>query len=337
MSQSLEDLVRSVQHEQAERAVDPRRVLAALPQLRVRAVRRRRLILAGVAAVVAAVVAVPVFALRQGPAPQPPSATPGPSVSPALSQLVPLKYSPGWLPAGYTEYQRVTRPPALLFRTWGTAPSKSPLISQPAGRLSMSVAAAEDSDATKGTGGETVDINGVSGVYRTEEAPRVSWRIGGTSIVLSTPETSLSRDTLLRIARSVRPDPAAMEPPLAVRVPAGQSVVGQFVAGFSAGGWLATTTLGELTPSGRLAVLGASISVGTMTRAPAGGTALRVAGHPARYVRNKHSATGHYLVVDLGGSLNLTVHSEDLDRPAIVALAESAGTPNPGAIAWIGR
>jgi hypothetical protein len=106
--------------------------------------------------------------------------------------------------------------------------------------------------------------------------------------------------------------------------------------GFSAGGWLATTSLGELAPDGRLAVLGPSISVGTMTRAPGGGTVLRVAGHPARYVRNKASATGHYLVVDLGGGLDLTVYSDELDQPAIVALAEAVDPPNLGTVAWIG-
>jgi hypothetical protein len=335
MSQSLEDLVRAVQHEQAERAVDPRRVLAALPQRRVRAVRRRRLVLAGVAAAVAAVVAVPVFALRQGPAPQPPSATPGPSVSPAPGQLVPLKYSPGWLPAGYAEYSRTIRPPGSLNRAWAAAPPTSPVrLSELTGILSMTVGGA--ADATEDASGETVDINGVRGVYRAEEPSRVTWQLDGTRISIGMLKPLLPKDTLLRIARSVRPDPAAMELPLTMRVPAGQSIAGQSMTGVSAGEWLATTTLGELTPSGGLAELGATISVGTMTRASAGGTALRVAGHPARYVRNTASRTGHFLVVDLDGGLKLTVYSEDLDQPALVALAEAVNPPNPGAVAWIG-
>jgi len=297
----------------------------------VRAIRRRRLVLAATAAAVVAVVAVPVFALRQDPAPQPPS------VSPALNQLVPLKYSPGWLPAGYAEYNRVTRPPARLTRAWAAAPPKSPVrISELTGILSMTVRGAEDEDATEDASGETVDINGVRGVYRAEEPSSVTWQLGGTRISIGSIAPLLSRDTLLRIARSVRPDPAVMEWPLTTRVPAGQSIVGQSVTGGSAGQWLASATFGELTPSGRLAVLGASIDVGTMTRAPAGGTALRVAGHPARFVLSKASRTGRYLVVDLGGGLKLTVYSDKLGQPAIVALAEAVGPPKPGGAAWIG-
>lgn len=337
MSQSLEDLIRAAQHQQAERAVHPQRVLAALPQRRARAARRQRLVLAVTAAAVAAVVAVPVFALRQGAAaPQPPSATPGPRVSPALNQPVPLKYSPGWLPAGYAEYGRGIRQPASLSRLWAAAPPKSPVsTSDLTGTLSMTVGGAANATEAAG-GGETVDINGVRGVYRAEEPSRVTWQLDGTRISIGMLKPLLPKDTLLRIARSVRPDPAVMEWPLTMRVPDGQSIAGRSVAGVSAGQWLASTTLGELNPRGGLKVLGPSIDVGTMTRAPAGGTKLTVAGHPARYVRNNASRTGRYLVVDLDGGLKLTVYMQEPDQSAMVALAEAVDPPKPGGAAWIG-
>jgi hypothetical protein len=79
-----------------------------------------------------------------------------------------------------------------------------------------------------------------------------------------------------------------------------------------------------------------SVHVGTVTQAPAGGAALHVAGRPARYQYAEVPEAGHYLVVDLGGGLLLTVFSMDLDQSAIVALAEAAEPPNPGAAGWIG-
>lgn len=338
MSQSLEDLIRAAQHQQAERAVHPQRVLAALPQRRARAARRQRLVLAVTAAAVAAVVAVPVFALRQGAAaPQPPSATPGPRVSPAVTGLVPLKYSPGWLPAGYAEYHRTARSPARVIRAWSAAPPRpGPGLNYHlllTGTLWMTVGATEDEP--KATAGETVDINGVSGRYSGGDSPGVTWQLGGFTIDIGTEGPVLSRDTMLRIARSVRPDPTAMELPLTVRLPAGTAITDQSVEGVSAGEWFARTELGE-PGTGRMVFSGTWIGVGTLTRAPAGGTALRVAGHPARYVPPKAPEAAHFLVLDLGDGLKLTVASLHLDQPAMVALAEAADTPNPGVTGWIG-
>lgn len=336
MNQSLEDLVRAAQQEQAERAVDPQRVLAALPQRRAQVVRRRRLVLAVAAVAVAAVVAVPIVMLRQGPAPQPPSVTPGPSVSAADTRFVLLEFSPAWLPPGYAEYYRTIRPSEGITRIWGSATPKSPLlIDDLPGRLSMTVVATEDAQLSEEAGGETVDINGIRGVYRAEGFPGVSWPVGASTIEIRSAEPVLARDTMLRIARSVRPDPAGMELPFAVPLPAGQVIAAQSVSGVSPGNWHAVTDLGEQDPGGDISASGTSISVGTVTQAPAGGATLRVAGQPARYLYAEVPEAGHYLVVELGGGLLLTVFSMDLDQPAIVALAESAGPPNPRAVGWI--
>jgi hypothetical protein len=164
----------------------------------------------------------------------------------------------------------------------------------------------------------------------------VIWQLGGSTIEIRAVDPGMARDTMLRIARSVRPDPATMEMVFAVRVPAGQVIAARTVAGISAGKWLATTDLGEEDPSGDVVASGASVGVGTVTRAPAGGTTLRVAGHPARYLYSEVPEAGHYLVVDLGGGLKLTAFSPDLDQPAIVALAEAVDPPNLGTVAWIG-
>jgi hypothetical protein len=339
MSQSLEDLVRAAQHEQAERAVDPQRVLAALPQRRARVVRRRRLVLALAAAAVVAVLA-PVLALRPGPPPQPPSVTPSPvpSVTGPQSRFVPLEFSPGWLPAGYAEYYRSIRPREGLIRVWGSAPPPSPLlIDDVPRRLSMTVAAAGESEVTRDESDETVEINGSSGGYRTDGPPGVYWQTGGFTIEIRADQPGITRDTMLRIARSVRSDPAGTELPMVVGIPAGQVSVAQSVTGVSPGEWLAVTDLGEEDPFGSAVASGTSVSVGTVTPAPAGGTSLRVGGRPARHLYAEVPEGGHYLVVELGGGLRLTVFSLDLDRPAMVALAEAAGAPNPTALTWIGR
>jgi hypothetical protein len=112
--------------------------------------------------------------------------------------------------------------------------------------------------------------------------------------------------------------------------------VAQSVTGVSPGEWLAVTDLGEEDPFGSAVASGTSVSVGTVTPAPAGGTSLRVGGRPARHLYAEVPEGGHYLVVELGGGLRLTVFSLDLDRPAMVALAEAAGAPNPTAFRWIG-
>ncbi|MFI7545867.1 hypothetical protein [Actinoplanes sp. NPDC049599] len=337
MSRSIEDLVRAAQHEQAERAVDPRRILAALPQRRVRAVRRRRLALTLAAAAVVAVAAVPAFVLRDGPAPQPPSVTPNPSVSAVDTRLVPLEFSPGWLPPGYAEYYRTVRPGAGLTRMWASAAPKSPLLMDDApDRLVMTVVATADAEVTRDEGDQPVDINGISGSYRPAGQPGVYWQAGAVTIEIRTDEPGLPQATLLRIARSVRPDPAALRLPFTVRPPADRVVASQTVKGVSPGEWLAVTDFGELDPFGDIVASGTSISIGTVTPAPSGGTSLRVAGHPARYRYSELPEPGNYLIVDLGNGLQLTVYSMELDRPAIVALAESAGSPEPGAAAWTG-
>jgi len=337
MSQSIEDLVRAAQHQQAERAADPRRILAALPQRRVQVVRRRRLVLAVAAAAVAVVAAVPVFALREGPAPQPPSVTPSPSVSAVGTGFPPLRFSPGWLPTGYAEYYRTVRPSAGLTRIWASAAPKSPLLLDDVpGRLSMNVVATPDAEVTRDEGDEAVDINGIGGAYRTDGPPGVYWEVDGFTIEIRADQPGLSKDTVLRMARSVRPDPAGTEMPFEMRVPAGRVVAAQSVQGGSPGSWLAVTDLGEQDPGGDVSASGTSISVGTVTSAPGGGTTLRVAGHSARYLYSEIPEAGHYLVVDLGGGLLLTVVSPELDQPAIVALAEAVGMPGPPAVAWIG-
>jgi hypothetical protein len=338
MSQSLEDLVRAAQQQQAERAVDPQRVLDALPQCRARVVRRRRLVLAVAAAAVIAVLA-PMLALRPGAAPQPPSVIPSPvpSVTGPESRFVPLEFSPGWLPAGYAEYHRSIRPAEGLIRVWGSAPPPSPLlIDVVPRRLSMTVAATADAEVTPQESDETVDINGSSGRYRSDGPPGVYWQTGGFTIEIRADRPGLTRDTMLRIARSVRPDPAGTELPMVVGIPAGQVSVAQSVTGVSPGEWLAVNDLGEEDPFGSAVASGTSVSIGTVTPAPAGGTSLRVGGRPARHLYAQVPEGGHYLVVELGGGLRLTVFSLDLGRPAMIALAEGAGAPNPTALSWIG-
>jgi hypothetical protein len=295
----------------------------------VQAVRRRRLVLAAAAIAVAGVVAVPVAV--NAPRPEPSAVVP-------LS--VPLAYSPGRLPAGYAEYHRSVQPATgAIVRGWASAAPPSPLlIDDVPGRITMTVVATANAEVTKDPGDRAADINGAAGRYRTEGPSGVYWVTGGFTIEIRGDDAGPSNAVLLDMARSVRPDPAPLRMPFGVRLPAGQQIVAQTVQGTSPTAWLALVDLGEPDPEGGdISATGTSIKVGTMTPAVAGGTALQVAGHPARYLYAEVPEAGNYLVVELGNGLLLTVYAMDLDQPAIIALAEATGLADAGTVTWLGR
>ena len=121
MTREIEDLIRTVQEIQADRAAPADRIRAALPG-RAAVARRRRYGLVGatvVAAAVAAAVSVPVLALRGGgpatstvtgasTAPTPAGPTPSPTVAAALPTALALGFRPTWTPPGLGERIRMT-------------------------------------------------------------------------------------------------------------------------------------------------------------------------------------------------------------------------------------
>ncbi|MET0496316.1 MAG: hypothetical protein ABW000_24580 [Actinoplanes sp.] len=332
MSQSIEDLVRAAQQEQADRAVDPQRILAALPQRRAQVVRRRRFTLAVAAVAVAAVAAVPVIALRGGPAPIPPSVTPTPSSpsepAPAPNTYVPLRYKPTWLPVGYQEYYRNSRLEGSS-RVWYRDAPTGPLDHDgPMFFLNVDLEAPETA-----TGAQPVDIDGVRGTYL-PEGHMITWPGGGFALTVGALNQTPSKATLLRIARSVRLDTEVFRIPFrAPEPPPGLTQVDYNVSGVNPEGWVGEIVFGD-DPQGIVGDV--SITMGTATRAPQGGTNLRVAGRPARYVKAPSPRENYFLVVELGAGRLLTVSSSLLSQAEMIKLAEGTGPVTAAALPWIG-
>lgn len=336
MSQSIEDLVRAAQHEQADRAVDPQRILAALPGRRVQVVRRRRFTLAIAAVAVAAVAAVPVIVLRGGPAPTPPSVTPAPSVTPTLESepapppntYVPLRYEPTWLPDGYKEYFRNSRLEGSS-RVWSRDKPDRPLEKDgPMFFLNVDLEAPETAQ-----GAEQVDVDGVRGTYL-PEGHMITWPGGGFALTVGALNQTPSKATLLRVARSVRLDAEIFKIPFrAPQPPPGLTQVDFNVSGVNPQGWVGEVVFGD---DPQAFVGDVSITVGMETRAPKGGTNLQVAGHPARYVKAPDPKVSYFLVVELGAGRLLTVSAGTLSQAEMIELAAGTGPVTAAVLPWIG-
>ena len=195
---NIDDLIRETVRRQEELAVDPDRVRAALPA---RAARRRRArtraMLATVAAAVTVAVAVPVIALRDN----------DPAVSATSRQVtIPLRYRPTWLPDGMVEkFRGVSYLAPGTYRMWESTAPPSAERSNPNVLLSASPSAPDDVDREP-----NIDINGTPGYYG---GGSVIWRVDGdTKLVVA--QSGLTEEDMLRIARSVEPDPTRMRLPL---------------------------------------------------------------------------------------------------------------------------
>jgi len=235
----IDDLIRDAVRRQEELAVDPERILTALPARTAR--RRRTFTVAAITAVaVAAAVTVPVVILREpsagGPATSPTSQTSTDALPPAVASA-PLRYRPTWLPAGFVERSRSVpvSDPALPKVTTDRLWKRTSLDDGELGHLGLSVWDVSEDDTERpppsltGADGKpadrsAVDINGSSGRYDNDI---VTWQVGHTKLMLYAPGAGLTKNEMLRVARSVRPDPASLRIPLRVNwLPDG--VLGEF-------------------------------------------------------------------------------------------------------------
>jgi hypothetical protein len=182
--------------------------------------------------------AVPVIALRAptpgGDSPAASSTAPttaGPT-EPAIPGLAtgPLRYRPTWLPEGMVERSRaipLSTPQGqkdttdrqwkplsagdgetghLGLTSWDFVPS--------AGDTAAPPVASGEGDSGDVAPTQNVDINGMPGTYDTE---MVTWQVDAdTKIMLYGPGTGLSKEDMLRVARSVEPDPTRLRAPLRV-------------------------------------------------------------------------------------------------------------------------
>ncbi|HYN96454.1 MAG TPA: hypothetical protein VES42_21645 [Pilimelia sp.] len=360
MTRNLEEIVRSAQELQADRAVHAERVRAALPRRAARVARRRRAgMFVGVtaAAAVAAAVVVPTVLLRPDGAAQHQAGAPGGPASPAPvstavnlpaagTEVAPLalRYRLSWLPAGVRERLRTASPPdvpdGFVLRSW-TKNKVGPTADAKGARIELMVSDATARGALQANGGVQVDVGGKVGYYHGPEGDRKSyleWQPDKDTVLsVSQQDLDLSRADLLRAARSVVPDTARVAVPLAV--PPAFGLVGHVAfGGDSASSWQVSAS-GVATDRRQL-----SVSVGFASTAPAGGEKITVGGRPARLVVRKiegpaaktRGATGTmFLVVELGGGRLLTVVGDGMPRAEFLALAEGIRVTGVPDTSWL--
>jgi hypothetical protein len=193
---NIDDLIRDTVRSQEELAVDPDRVRAGLPARAARRQRvRTRAMLATVAAGVAVAVAVPVVILGD-------SGTVVTATAPQATLA--LEYGPTWLPDGLVEnFRGATYFIPGVTRMWrSTAPESA---DRPNPGLTMLVRPASPDDVDRAP---NVDINGVPGYFGEGS---VIWEVGDTKFVIA---GRFPDADMLRIARSVKPDPTRMRLPV---------------------------------------------------------------------------------------------------------------------------
>lgn len=193
---NIDDLIRDTVRSQEELAVDPDRVRAGLPARAARRQRARtRTMLATVAAGVAVAVAVPVVILGDN----------GTVETAAVPQAtMPLQYRPTWLPDGYVEDFRGTPSSGPgVGRGWRSTAPESADRSNPHITMVVSPRSPENVDRAP-----NVDINGVPGYLG---GGSVIWDVGKTRFLIAAP---FPEEDMLRIARSVEPDPTRIRLPV---------------------------------------------------------------------------------------------------------------------------
>jgi hypothetical protein len=158
----------------------------------------------------------------------------------SLPTSIPLRFAPEWVPPQWAEYGRrawADEGEAGAARTW----SATPTLAQ--GELKGNRFELSYRRASGGLeGGTPVDINGRPGmVLWDEDKSTVEWLADADTVVsLRQWGNRIGETDLLRIARSVRPDPAVMTVPLHVSpVPAGYTPIGLEISGRSPGSWQA--------------------------------------------------------------------------------------------------
>jgi hypothetical protein len=372
MTTSTEDLLRQAMQRQAERAPDPDRVRAALPQRAARRTRRRYGSVAGglVAAAALTAFAVPVLAFDDAPtgggagpgAPASPSASADAGVPPAPA-AVDLRYRPTWLPAGLTERSRtVPIGPGNGYdgpvRIWKRANAAAG-FDMGGSRLEFGVVAARNGTDPFDDGGEVVDVNGrqgrLSGTVAGDGKSSVHWLIDPQTVIfIHNVEAGVSDTDLLKIARSVQADTGQVPVPMRFGwLPTGMAPLTAQISGNSAARWQL-----EISAHGKQAAApvngvdkkmtsadrGLYAKLGATTDAPEGGESITVGGRPARIIvrpieqpmptRMEHA----WVVVELASGLKLTVFTviPDVSREDLLAAAAAVQVGAVPDLGWLG-
>jgi len=371
MTVPIEELIRDAQERQANRAVHPDRIRAALPARRRRAVRQRRLGMVAVCAAVAgaaAVVTVPTVllnghgkgngaAVAGAPAPSQasPSAVP-PSQQPTPPTIAPvaLGYTVGSPPAGLLERSRSASSgnslnPALQTRMWSAQPADE------YGDLKGSrlVLYAQQTTGSGQVSGVTpITVGGKAGWYDGIDAPdksSVSWKAdAGTLLILEQHGLNLSRTALVGIAESVRPDTASLAPVATFGwLPGTFSVQDVALSANSNTSWRGDIDLESTSgqdPHGRsLAGPSLFVTVGTSSTETGSGEPVSVRGRTGKLITDPATAPEPRLtlVVDLGDGTWLTVSARypvtaPVSKDDVLHVAEALQLAPPD-LSWTGR
>jgi hypothetical protein len=374
MNGTMEDLLRQALQRQAERAVDPARVRAALPSRAARRTRRRFGSLAAGLAAAAALTAfaVPVLGLDDaptggtgaGPAASPSASASAPAPAQVTPEAVAMRYKPTWLPAGLRERARtVPVGPGNAYdgpvRIWKPAGAEGG-TDKGGSRLEFGAIGLKDGANQFGDFGRQVDVNGRLGrlVGSADTKSYVHWLIDPQTVIfIHNVSLGLSDDDLLRVARSVQPDPGQLPIPLRLGwLPTGMAPFSAEVAGDSASRWQVEITAMGQPPAGPPAQPtaakdkeGASSGerwiyarLGPATDAPAGGEAVDVGGRPARVVARAGEGPvpfeHTYVVVALDSGLTLTVHAmvPEVSRADLLAVAAAIDVASAPDLSWLG-
>jgi hypothetical protein len=315
VSTSIEELVRQAQHRQAERALPVERILAGMPARARRRVRQRRYRTAVAAAAGLIVLAggtVPLVARRGG-------STGGTrSGSTVAADAVPLRYRPAWLPPGLGERRRAstlgpgTGPrTATVERTWTRQAA-------PRSRLTLSIRPVRDNTVPTRPGGEATDIRGRTGYLHDDPASSrsyVEWMVDVSHVAtVEQMGLGLSDADLVRVAESVRPDPAVLDPAVRIEwLPDDMTLDSVEIGGDGPDSWMLSRVANDRAKTGRSLV----VSLTTHVELD-GGTPLTVGGRPARWWNGADqppsdkpgavtAPTRNVLIVDRGDGRWLTV------------------------------
>lgn len=369
MTVPIEELIRDAQERQANRAVHPDRIRAALPARRRRAVRQRRLGMVAVCAAVAgaaAVVTVPTLALNghgnaaaRAGAPAPGQASPSavpPSQQPTPPTIAPvaLGYTIGSPPAGLVERSRsagsgTSLNPALQTRMWSAQPVDE-YGDLKGSRLVLDVQQTTGSGQYAGV--TPITLGGKPGWYDGIDAPdksSVSWKPdAGTLVTLEQHGLNLSRTALIGIAESVRPDAATLPPVVTFGwLPGTFSVQDVALAANSNTSWRGDIDLESTSgqdPHGRsLAGPSLFVDVGTSSNETGSGEPVSVHGRTGKLITDPATAPEPRLtlVVELGDGIWLTVSvmypvTAPVSRDDLLHVAEALQLAPPD-LSWTGR
>jgi hypothetical protein len=277
------------------------------------------------------------------------------------AQGLELRYSPTWLPPGLKEVSRRTSQDGTftrLVRTW----TREDIGGNVLGRLDrLQLSLGPDAGAADW---KPVDINGRPGHYAGKPmgppSEEVEFSIGRptgvtvrwmpddqTMLTLTDAQLRLSLEDMLRIARSVRPDPARLTMPFHVGwVPKDMYLAYSETVGDSPASWRSELTYYERLPDpdtgeDKLNSLALQFWIGPTAPARAGGSAITVAGRPARFIverRVTYPRDVAHVVLDPGLGVPVTVTGlGPWDHADLLRVAEHLRAGPPPDLSWLGR